>query len=85
MERGFTYRLVADLIQALETEGYQIGTGQYLRVQELLHQLPDGMPAEELMYALSPLFVQTSQQQDQFYRLFQQARDRTEAYFHAID
>jgi outer membrane protein assembly factor BamE (lipoprotein component of BamABCDE complex) len=54
-------------------------------VQELLHQLPDGMPAEELMYALSPLFVQTSQQQDQFYRLFQQARDRTEAYFHAID
>ncbi|KGE87758.1 MAG: N-acetylmuramoyl-L-alanine amidase [Phaeodactylibacter xiamenensis] len=85
MERGFTYRLVADLIQTLETEGYQIGTGQYLRVQELLRQLPDGMPAEELMYALGPLFVQTPQQQDQFYRLFQQARDRTEAYFRAID
>ncbi len=85
MERGFTYRLVADLIQALETEGYQIGTDQYLRVQELLRQLPDGLPAEELMYALGPLFVQTPQQQDQFYRLFQQARDRTETYFRSID
>ncbi|MEQ8703756.1 MAG: hypothetical protein RIC19_07540 [Phaeodactylibacter sp.] len=84
MERGFTYRLVADLIQTLEAEGQQIGTGQYLRVQELLSQLPDDLPAEELMYALSPLFVQTPQQQDQFYRLFRQSRDRTQAYFQSL-
>jgi hypothetical protein len=85
MERGYTYRLVADLIQTLETEGYQIGTGQYLRVQELMHQLPEGLSTEELMYALSPLFVQTPQQQDQFYRLFRQSANRTKAYFHSLE
>ncbi len=84
MEKGFTYRLVADLIRTLETEGYQMGTGQYLRVQQLLRQLPDGLDAEQLMYALAPLFVRTPQQQDQFYRLFRQSQARTSRYFDSL-
>ena len=84
MEKGFTYRLVADLIQTLEAEGYQMGTGQYLRVQQLLRQLPDGLDTEQLMYALAPLFVRTPQQQDQFYRLFRQSTVRTSRYFDTL-
>ncbi|MBV6655038.1 MAG: hypothetical protein KI786_14835, partial [Mameliella sp.] len=85
MDQRFTYRLVADLIQDLNAEGYQMGTGQYLRVQELLHQLPEGLSKEELMYALGPLFVQTPQQQDQFYRIFRQTHNQVTAYFEALE
>ena len=85
MQRAFTYRLLAELSQSLESEGYPIGTGQYLRIQELLSQLPEETPAEELKYMLSPLFARSPQQQEQFYRLFEQSLRRTQRYFASIE
>jgi N-acetylmuramoyl-L-alanine amidase len=85
MQRAFTYRLLAELSQSLESEGYPIGTGQYLRIQELLSQLPEETPAEELKHMLSPLFARSAQQQEQFYRLFDQSLRRTQRYFGSLE
>ncbi len=84
MQQAFTYRLIAELFRSLEAEGYQAGTGQQLRVQELLRRLPDSLSEEELMYALAPLFARNPQQQEQFYRLFQQSYRRTKHYFESL-
>lgn len=84
MERGFKYHLLAELIRELEAAGQRLGTGQYLRVQDLMAKLPDDMPATELMRTLSPIFARSPAEQQQFYQLFKQSLKHTQAYFDSL-
>jgi N-acetylmuramoyl-L-alanine amidase len=84
MQQAFTYRLLVELLNSLEAEGYPIGTGQHLRMQELLSQLPEPEQPEDLKHALAPLFARSPQQQEQFYRIFDQSYRRTKRYFDSL-
>ncbi len=70
------YHLLSDLVSALETDGFEIGTGKHLQVQELLRKLPDDIPLEELKTLLSPVFCTNRQEQERFYELFEQSLNR---------
>ncbi len=72
MPNTFKYQLLAVLLDRLETEGYPLGTGKYLQIQQLMQQLPDDLPREEWGYVLAPLFARTEQEQKDFYELFEQ-------------
>ncbi|MCB9266458.1 MAG: hypothetical protein H6558_15620, partial [Lewinellaceae bacterium] len=76
MNKGQTYQLLAELLPTLEREGFSLGVGQHLRVQGLLSRLPEELPEEQLKLALAPLFATNPQQQEQFYTLFEQCRER---------
>ncbi len=71
-----TRALLADLFASLEAEGFALGTGKYLQVLALLERLPDDLPAEELRTLLAPLLVRNAEQQERFYELFEQSRQR---------
>ena len=82
---SFKYHLIADLLNALNAEGYAVGTGLHLRLEELLRQLPDDMPAEELAQHLSPLFAQSPKQQEAFYDLFENSLKRSKHFFAQLE
>lgn len=71
------YHLLAELTTALEADGYDMGTGKQLQVQELLRRLPEDTPPERLASLLCPLFARNRQEQEQFYELFRQCLTRT--------
>jgi hypothetical protein len=81
---GFKYHLLAELITALQANGFAIGTGQHLKIQQLLSQLPEDIDTESLALHLCPLFAQSPKQQDIFHDAFQTALQNTEAYYQAI-
>ncbi len=76
MADTLNYHLLSDLVSALETDGFEIGTGKHLQVQELLRKLPDDIPLEELKTLLSPVFCTNRQEQERFYELFEQSLNR---------
>jgi formylglycine-generating enzyme required for sulfatase activity len=65
-----TYFLVKDLIDELENEQIQLGTGAYLRVQELLRLLPDDISDADLLLALAPLLARSGREQELIYEKF---------------
>ena len=67
------YTLLNELLIRLEADGFEIGIGKYIRLQELLKQLPEGLESQELKPYLSPLFAQSVQQQERFSILFREA------------
>lgn len=71
--------LMSELTAALEADDYDIGTGKHLQIQELLRRLPADMPPERLSGLLCPLFARNRQEQEDFYRLFEQAWQRVSA------
>lgn len=79
------HHLIAELLSTLQAEGYPLGTGQQLRVQELLGRLPEGVKLEELPLLLAPVFASNPKEQAHFYELFEQCRRRTEAFFREIE
>ena len=81
---SFKYHLLAELITALKANGFAIGTGQHLKIQQLLSQLPEDMDTEGLALHLCPLFAQSPKQQDIFHDAFKTALQNTEAYYQAI-
>lgn len=64
------HHLLAVLFQELESAGFLLGTHKYLQVQELMTQLPDDLPLEQLRGILSPLFANSPQEQQLFRILF---------------
>ena len=79
MAQNLRYHLLADLSTALEAEGYDLGTGKYLQVQELLQKLPADTPLEQMASLLCPLYARNRQEQEQFYALFRQSLARVNA------
>jgi len=82
---GQTYHLIAELLSTLQAEGYPLGTGQQLQVQELLNKLPEDTTVEEMPFLLAPLFANNPKEQDHFYELFEQCRKRTELFYQEIE
>jgi hypothetical protein len=68
--------LMSELTAALEADGYDMGTGKHLQVQELLRRIPSDMPPERLSALLCPLFARNRQEQNDFYQLFEQVWQR---------
>ncbi|MEZ4775763.1 MAG: WG repeat-containing protein [Bacteroidia bacterium] len=54
----------------LRNNGYPVGVDTHLQVQQLLEELGPGFPAERLKTLLAPVFANSTEQQDTFYRLF---------------
>lgn len=67
------HTLLALLLRAWQEEGFELGTGQALRLQELLQRLPADTPPEQLRSLLSPLLAKDEAQQRRFYALFDQS------------
>ncbi|MCO6474973.1 MAG: N-acetylmuramoyl-L-alanine amidase [Phaeodactylibacter sp.] len=82
---GKKYHLLAELLSTLQAEGYPLGTGQQLQVQELLNKLPEDTTIEEMPFLLAPLFANNPKEQAHFYELFEQCRKRTEAFYREIE
>ena len=82
---GKTYHLLAELLSTLQAEGYPLGTGQQLQVQELWNKLPADTPIEEIPFLLAPLFASSPKEQAHFYELFEQCRRRTEAFYREVE
>lgn len=78
---GKKYHLLAELLSTLHAEGYPLGAGQQLQLQELLNKLPEDTRVEEMPYLLAPLFAGNPREQAHFYELFEQCRRRTEAFY----
>ncbi len=76
MSGALKHILLSELVAALEAEGYSMGTGKYLQVQELLSRLPEDLPLEGLSSVLCPLFARSPQEQADFYRTFEQCLAR---------
>lgn len=79
MPNPITYALLSDLLHSLEQEGFPLGTGQHLKVQELWKRLPDDIEPERLKTLLVPLFATDPQQQKHFYDLFDKSRRRVQS------
>lgn len=79
MNQTLTYHLAAELLATLEAEGYSLGTGKLLQVQEVLHRLPKAADAEMLRLALCPLLARNPQEQARVYEMFDECRKRVEA------
>lgn len=73
------YHLLANLLSTLEADGFVLGTGKQLQVQELLRKLPDDLELESLKTILCPIFATSRQEQDRFYELFDHSLRRVRA------
>lgn len=62
--------LFEDFIMFLRNNGYPVGVDTHLQVQQLLEELGAGFPAERLKTLLAPVFANSTEQQETFYRLF---------------
>lgn len=80
--------LIAALLTAWEAEGNAVmGTDKYIEVNSLLNQLPQDYKLAQLKTLLTPILTSNAQQQNDFYRLFdnilkstiENAIDHTEA------
>ncbi len=68
-----TYPILADLLSRLRADGFEIGVGSHLRVQELLSRLPERYTEEELGSYLCPLFAKNAADQERFQELYQES------------
>jgi len=68
------YQLLSHLMTALQSNGFRIGTGQQLRLQQLMEKLPNDIPLEQLKYRLAPIFAKSKEEQQLFYELFEVAK-----------
>lgn len=73
MKQDLTYRLLADLLNLLQAQGFHLGVRKHLQVQELLKKLPPDIEPQALKTLLCPLFATNNQEQSRFYELFDQS------------
>lgn len=64
------YRLIADLLAAWEKEGFTLGIETHLQLRELTQKLPEDTDIKQLKTILAPLFVNTRDEQESFYEVF---------------
>ena len=76
-----TFFLVKDLLDELQTERNQQGTGTHLRVQELLRLLPDDLSDEKLLLALAPILAKSPREQTLVYEKFKVCQRRADEIF----
>lgn len=69
-----TYQLLAQLMAALQANGFRVGTGQQLRLQHLMEQLPEDIEPDALKTRLAPIFAKNREEQQLFYELFEEAK-----------
>ncbi|MCB0598881.1 MAG: hypothetical protein KDD28_32720, partial [Phaeodactylibacter sp.] len=79
MPNHLHYQLLTELLTALRADGYPMGTGKHLQLQELLRKLPEDSPPERLKTLLAPIFSTNKQEQAYFYELFDKAWARVQA------
>ena len=75
------YFLVKDLLDELENEHIQLGTGAHLRLQELLRLLPDDISDADLLLALAPLLARSGREQELIYEKFALCQRRADEVF----
>ncbi|MBC7777955.1 MAG: peptidylprolyl isomerase, partial [Phycisphaerae bacterium] len=73
--------LVKDLLDELQSEKIELGTGAHLRVQELLSHLPDDISEEDLLLALAPILAHSPQEQALVYEKFKICQQRADEIF----
>ena len=73
------FPLLNELLIRLEAEGFEIGIGKHIQLQELLKHLPEDLEPEDLRPFLSPLFAQNAAQQQRFGILFKEAVEAAHA------
>ncbi len=76
-----TFFLVKDLLDELQTERFELGTGTALRVQELLSRLPDDVSEEDLRLALTPILAKSPREQALVYEKFALCQRRANELF----
>lgn len=64
--------LFADLLDALRRQGFAIGVDHYVRIYALLERVGDECAPEQLKTLICPLVATSKEQQEQFYRVFDQ-------------
>ena len=74
-----TYELLAAFLYALEAEGYRMGTGTHLQLQELVQRLPVDPSDELLRDSIIPLLATNEQEQQLFRTLFQRAQSQVKS------
>ncbi len=73
--------LVKDLLDELENEQIQLGTGAHLRLQELLRLLPTDISDTNLLLALAPLLARSGREQELIYEKFALCQRRADEVF----
>ena len=63
---------LADFLEHLRQHGFVLGIDAYMRLENLLRQLPANCTTDELRDYLSPIFASNPKQQELFYQLFDQ-------------
>jgi formylglycine-generating enzyme required for sulfatase activity len=71
-------RLIVELLTMLHAEGYPLGPGKLMQLEELLRQLPPDLPPAALRTQLAPLFAGSPEEQRRFYELFDKILHRVE-------
>ena len=79
--RARIHFLVKDLLDELESEQIQLGTGALLRVQELVRLLPDGVADADLVLALAPVLARSAREQALVYEKFAGCQRRADEVF----
>jgi len=74
-----TYELLAAFLYALEAEGYRMGTGTHLQLQELVQRLPEDLSDETLRDSIIPLLATNEQEQQLFRTLFRRAQNQVKS------
>ena len=74
----FQHKLLAVLLDALEKDGFPLGTGSHLHIQQLLASLPKDTEPEDLKTLLAPILTNSPESQERFYELFDQSQKTTE-------
>jgi formylglycine-generating enzyme required for sulfatase activity len=69
-----TYQFLSHLMTALQANGFRVGTGQQLRLQQLIEQLPEDISVEQLKFRLAPIFAKSKEEQQLFYELYEVAK-----------
>lgn len=64
------HALTADFLSTLNSEGYNPGVGELLRVQELIKKLPTDLTANELKFVLIPVLAKSPEEQTRFSEIF---------------
>ena len=64
--------VLEDFLAFLRTHGFEAGVDTHLKVTRLLEQIEPGISAERLKTYLAPLLVHNREQQQDFYRLYDQ-------------
>jgi len=76
MPQTHKYPFLADLLSTLELEGFPMGIGKHLQIQQLIRVIPEDMPVEAWKSHLSPLFARSEAEQQHFGEMFDQVLER---------